>query len=218
MTGLLRSDHTPQEIENGLRQFDLCVEIARYYLHPERVFALRANHILELQKEAVDGVEADAGKIRTGKVEITKSRHSPPEAFLVNSLIIEFCDHINDNWHEQTALYLSAYAMWKLNWIHAFADGNGRTARALSYMILCVKLGYILPGSPTVPDQIEADKTRYIAALEKADDAFAAGVIDVSEMENMIKELLTRQLLGVIDAASSIRRQAPDELGTETPP
>jgi Fic family protein len=204
MATLLRSNHTPREIENGFRQFDLSIEIAQYYLHPERPFALRLPHILDLQKEAVDGIESAAGKLRTGLVGISKSEHITPEAHLVPNLMTEFCDYINDNWHEKTAFYLSAYAMWKINWIHPFTDGNGRTARTLSYIILCLKLGYILPGSPTIPQQIEEDKSHYIEALETADKAFRAGEINVSEMEAMIKGMLAKQLLGVIEAAESM--------------
>jgi Fic family protein len=200
----LRSDHTPKEIKNGFRQFDLSLEVAQYYLHPERPFALRIPLILDMQKEAVEGIESEPGKIRTGAVGISQSDHVPPDAYLLNSLLTVFCDFINDNWHERTAFYLAAYAMWKLNWIHAFTDGNGRTARTISYMILCIKLGYILPGSPTIPQQIEEDKSHYIEALEKADDAFRKGDVDVGEMENMIKGMLARQLLGVINAAETV--------------
>jgi Fic family protein len=197
----MKSDHTPLEIENGFRQFDLAVEIAQYYMHPERPFALRMPIVLDLQKEAVNGIEVEAGQIRGEPVGITESKHETPPAHLVRNLLIEFCDYINDNWHEKNAFFLSAYAMWRINWIHPFTDGNGRTARTLSYMLLCLKLGYVLPGSPTIPQQIEQDKAHYIRALEKADQACLRGEIDVSEMEQMIKGMLARQLLGVIEAA-----------------
>ena len=193
--------HTAREIENGFRQFDLCLEMARYYLHPDRPFALRPHLILELQREAVDGIETTAGNLRRSPVAISKSQHSPPAAHLTESLLRDLCEYINDNWHERNAFHLSAYAMWRLNWVHSFTDGNGRTARALSYMILCVKLGYILPGVPTIPQQIEQDKSHYIEALESADAAERAGTPDVSEMERMLKGMLARQLLGVIEAA-----------------
>jgi hypothetical protein len=49
-------DHnTKLEIENGFRQYDLTVDVIRYYLEPERPFALRVPLILDLQKEAVAG-------------------------------------------------------------------------------------------------------------------------------------------------------------------
>jgi Fic family protein len=198
-------DHTTHvEIENGFRQYDLTLDIVRYYLDPERPFALRVPLILDLQREAVAGIEAAAGELRTTPVAITKSKHTPPGPHLVATYLTEFCDHINDNWHERTAFYLSAYAMWRLNWIHPFTDGNGRTSRALSYALLNIKLGYVLPGSPTILQQIEEDNSHYIEALEFADKADREGAEDVDEMKRMIRAMLARQLLSVIDAAGPI--------------
>lgn len=198
-------DHTTaREIQNGFRQYDLTLEIIKYYLEPERPFALRVPLILDLQREAVEGIEAQAGHPRTTVVGISKSKHTPPPPHLVSMHLTEFCDFINNNWHERTAFYLSAYAMWRLNWIHPFTDGNGRTSRALSYALLCIKLGYVLPGSPTIPQQIEEDNRHYIRALELADEAASDGREDVGEMEVMIRAMLARQLLSVIDAAGPV--------------
>jgi hypothetical protein len=44
--------------------------------------------------------------------------------------------------------------MWRTNWVHPFDDGNGRTARAASYLVLCVKLGYRLPGKKSLIDLV----------------------------------------------------------------
>ena len=36
------------------------------------------------------------------------------------------CDCVNSNWDDLNSnFYLGAYIMWRLNWIHLFADGNG---------------------------------------------------------------------------------------------
>ncbi|MGJ3263507.1 MAG: Fic family protein [Salinarimonas sp.] len=197
----LAADHDELEVENGFRQFDRCLEMAAFYLDGGHSFALRRSMIDELQREAVEGIEARAGHLRTTEVRITHSAHVPPGPHLINHLLVEFCDYINNNWHEKTAFHLAAYAMWRLNWINPYSDGNGRTSRAISYAILCIKIGYILPGSPTIPAQIEEDKTLYIKALEAADGAGAHGADDVSQMEEMIKHMLARQLMGIIDAA-----------------
>lgn len=197
-------DATQREIENGFRQFDLAVDIIKFYLEPERPFALRVPLILDLQKVAVDGIEADAGRLRRRDVGISKSEHDPPPAHMVEAYMTEFCEFINENWHERTAFFLSAYAMWRLNWIHPFSDGNGRTSRALSYALLSIKLGYVLPGSPTIPQQIEENNAHYIKALEMADAAARRGEEDVSEMEEMIRAMLAKQLLTVIDAAGAV--------------
>jgi Fic family protein len=76
------------------------------------------------------------GNYRPAGVEIQGSRHQPVGAHLVPEQVEEMCDYMNENWEKSSPVHLSAYALWKLNWIHPFTDGNGRTARALSYLVL----------------------------------------------------------------------------------
>ena len=108
------------EIQNGFRQFDLALDVIKTFLEPDRPFALRPTLIQQLQKVAVEGVLPYPGDWRTGPAKITKSKHTPPGAHLVATLVQELCDYVNDNWHEMTAFRLAAYVMWKLNWIHPF--------------------------------------------------------------------------------------------------
>lgn len=189
------------EAANGLRQFDESIRVIQSYLEPDRPFALRPNLIRHLQSIAVEGIEPNAGEWRTTLVKIEKSEHQPPPPHLVSSLIEEMCDYVNNNLHEQTPFHLSAYIMWRLNWIHPFSDGNGRTSRIVSYITLNVILGYLLPGAPTIPQQIQENRQPYFDALENADGAFSRDEIDVSQMENLLKGMLAQQLLSVIDAA-----------------
>ena len=191
------------EIANGFRQFELAIDVIRFYLEPERPFSLRPSLILQLQECAVEGIEFDAGTWRQVPIGISKSRHLPPPAHLVTGLVDEMCGYVNDNWHERSAFHLSAYIMWRLNWIHPFRDGNGRTSRILSYLALCLRLGYVLPGSPTIPQQIQDNRKPYFDALESADDIMAKGRIDLSVMESMIKGMLATQLLSVIHSAEN---------------
>jgi Fic family protein len=115
----------------------------------------------------------------------------------------ELCDYVNDNWGRSSALHLAAYVLWRMNWIHPFVDGNGRTSRVVSYLVLCVRLGYVLPGTITIPEQISKNKDPYYQALEAADIANAAGKPDLTEMEKLLESLLASQLVSVIDAARS---------------
>ncbi len=119
-------------------------------------------------------------------------------------LIEEMCDYVNDHWQQQTAVELCAYVMWRLNWIHPFADGNGRTSRALAYLVLCARVGDRLPGRKTVPEQIAENKAPYYDALETADAAFAQGRIDVGEMRDLLETYLALQLKTVFDAARAV--------------
>jgi Fic family protein len=102
--------------------------------------------------------------------------------------------------------------MWKLNWIHPFSGGNGRTSRAASYLVLCAKLGYRLPGTQTIPEQIVANRQPYYAALDAADAACSRNTIDLSVMEQLLSDMLANQLASVIDAAS-----LPDQGRSSTP-
>jgi Fic family protein len=112
------------------------------------------------------------------------------------------CDYVNDNLHERTAFHLSAYVMWRLKWIHPFSDGNGRTSRVASYIVLSVALKMLLPGSPSIPQQIQADRTAYFQALEHVDSTYAATrQVNVSKMETAIRNMLAKQLLSVIEQA-----------------
>ena len=59
----------------------------------------------------------------------------------------QFFSLIHENWtiiDHPTGL--AAYALWRLNWIHPFVEGNGRTARAACYYLICMKAGRLLPG------------------------------------------------------------------------
>ncbi|MGX9427630.1 MULTISPECIES: filamentation induced by cAMP protein fic [Bradyrhizobium] len=76
----------------------------------------------------------------------------------------------------------------------SFADGNGRTSRIVSYAVLSVRAGSILPGTPTIPDQIVDNRKPYFDALDAADVAFREGRIDVSKMEDLLAALLAYQL------------------------
>ncbi len=64
-------------------------------------------------------------------------------------------------------------------------------------MILCVKLGYILPGKRTIPDQIAENKTPYYKALETADLAWEKNEIDLTAMKQLLASMLATQLLAV---------------------
>lgn len=190
------------EVQNGFRQFDRSLEMLHYYLDEQRPFALRPALIQELQSVAVEGLQPNPGQFRKGSVTIIEAEHKPPEAHLVPNLVIEMCDYVNDNLHDRTPFHIAAYIMWRHNWIHPFSDGNGRTSRTLSYLVLSVILGYELPGSPTIPEQIQADRSSYFDALVAADKAWRNGVLDVTLMETLLKNLLGKQLLSVIETAS----------------
>jgi Fic family protein len=186
-----------QEVQNGLKQFQIVVEMVEQFLEPDRPFKFRPSHLLTLHRAALLGISSYAGNWRPAGIQIEGSRHTPPDSFRIPELIEELCDYVNDKWLEKSPLHLASYVMWKLNWIHPFTDGNGRTSRAASYLILCLKLGYLLPGKLTIPEQISADKSPYYKALEAADIAWEQGRIDLIAMKELLGSMLAAQLVAV---------------------
>lgn len=189
-----------KEARNGLKQFDAVIELVDYWLQPDRPFKLRPSTILHLHRIALEGISAYAGNYRPAGIEIKGSKHKPVGAHQVPELIEELCDYVNDNW-SRSAIHLASYVIWRLNWIHPFTDGNGRTSRALSYLILCVRLNDRLPGTNTIPDQTAQDKTPYYQALESVDKAWEEGRLGLNLMEELLSGLLANQLVSVLKAA-----------------
>ena len=191
------------EAYNTVRQYLKLEEMIGYFLDPEHPFKLRPSHILTLNRSALEGISAAAGTWRPAGVEIGGSKHTPPQAFEVPERIEELCDYINDRWTEKKPLHLAAYVMWRLNWIHPFTDGNGRTSRAVAYLVLCVRLKALLPGRLTIPQQIEQDKTPYYRALEAADEACREDQIDLRAMKQLLGAMLATQLHAIYEESGS---------------
>lgn len=187
-----------REAENGLLQFDAVLNLASGAIGTKKIDFTPAL-ILELNRIAIQGIRRSAGEFRTGAIGITNTPHTPPPPEEVETHVKDMCAYVNKHWQAtaddlKDAIHLAAYLMWRLNWIHPFRDGNGRTSRVISYLALTVRLGQLLPGEPTIPDQIVDNRNPYYHALDDADAAWAKGTLDVSTMEALIEEMLERQL------------------------
>jgi Fic family protein len=195
-------DRTPEELaaieaRNGLRQFDRMIELIDQCTGPGPRLKLRPSTIMELNRLAVEGLVEAPGAWRYVSIEITAASHTPPDHLEVPHEIDEMCDYVRSYWSDRSPIHLSSYVMWRLNWIHPFVDGNGRTSRVASYLVLCAKLGYRLPGTKTIPERIAENKKPYYAALEHADLAWKEGRVDVSEMEKLLQQHLEAQLADI---------------------
>lgn len=188
------------EARNALRQTESALSLLRSWTGPDRP-QLRPSLFQKLHGILMERISPYPGVFRPGPMSISQSDHRPPPASDVPGLVEELCDYVNQHWTDRSALHLSAYILWRTNWIHPFADGNGRTARIVSYLILCAHTRTELPGLPTIPEQIANDKQPYYQALENADRHFRSGTIDVSSLEQLLGVCLARQLLGFFETA-----------------
>lgn len=148
---------------------------------------------------AMQGLLIQPGEYRDDDVIITNSPHKPPSWINVTALMQDFFRYIERNWGKASLTHLAAFTMWRLNWIHPFADGNGRTSRISSYFVLCAKHGALLPVKNSVLEQL-ADariKIGYYEALRACDGLAATqhSIPDcVAPLEALLVELLTDQL------------------------
>ncbi len=175
-------------IENGVRQYDFLRSIVGTSLALGRPF-LSSQVIKALNYHAIACLHAYAGEFRPCKV--TVGAHNPPSEYRVQSLMDDFVNVVNRNWESADPVALAALVLWRLNWIHPFINGNGRTARAACYFVLCVKIGAWLPGSVILPELIRRERARYEAGLQHADTTG-----DISLLHGLLAELVQEQLAG----------------------
>jgi fido (protein-threonine AMPylation protein) len=177
--------------KNLIRQYDLltnCIEIGLQQNHTafDKYMVWCLNHV------AVAQICQFGGRFREEPIYV--GNHIPPHFEDVPHLMDLFISHVHENWFIYTPTEVAAYALWRMNWIHPFIEGNGRTARAVSYYLLSVRHGAVLGGKKIVPERIKEDRGRYEHALEAADRAWDEGQLDFSEMEEYLAALLQAQL------------------------
>jgi Fic family protein len=150
--------------------------------------------VCELNRLAMAGLIPTAGQLRPrSDIKIAGSRHAPPGHEQVPDLLKAACDEINAQ-PNGDALSLAACILWRICWIHPFEDGNGRTARAVSYLVLSERLGLELPGALPIPARIKFAPIAYTRALEAADLAYAQGRLDVTQLEKLLAFYLEAQI------------------------
>jgi len=177
--------------QNLNRQYELltnCIEIGlmKGPASFDKYLLWALNHV------AVANISQFGGRFR--KEPIYVGNHKPPHFADVEEWMDRFVSTVQENWFAWTTTELASYALWRLNWIHPFIEGNGRTARSTCYFLLCVRTGFLLPGRMIVPERIRRSRQAYEAALHDADMAWENGHLDFSTMENYLAELLLAQL------------------------
>lgn len=124
--------------------------------------------ILKINEIILAGIkDDDAGTYRTKEVYV--GTYIPPEPKDLVSLMAEFIDWLNN----PTPLNLSpilyaGIAHYKLVAIHPFMDGNGRTTRILTKLML-KKLGYDFITYFSLESYYNRERKLYYTALDSAD-------------------------------------------------
>jgi hypothetical protein len=133
-----------------------------------------------------------AGEWRCCEVKV--GDYIPPPFSEVSRRMDMFVNYVNDSWKKTDAVVLATYVLWKLNQIHPFTEGNGRTARVTCFFVLCLKFGGLIDGDILLPDRIRANRPEYVQALKHADATFAAGHLDLGPLHGLVTRLLEEQV------------------------
>jgi Fic family protein len=167
---LVRDENHPAyqnlSIDNLERQYDFLRSIIDAAIALNRPMISTAI-IKALNAHAISCLHVNAGEYRPCPVSV--GDYIPPESYLVPSLMDDFVNEVNHFWAQWDTVALAAYVLWRLNSVHPFINGNGRTARALCYFVVCVKAGGLLHGSRTLPELIRQNRGEYVALLKEAD-------------------------------------------------
>ena len=190
-----REDHPVYqqlEISNGNRQYDFISSIVLASLAMGR--PVLSQHIIKaFNFQAITCLHIDAGEYRPCPV--TVGAHTPPDFYRVPALMDDFVNVVNWNWDQTDAVVLATFVLWRLNNIHPFINGNGRTARAACYYVLCVKAGGLLPGQTILPELIRQNRQEHIDSLQHAHVSFAAtGNPDLAPLHAIITRLIDEQI------------------------
>jgi Fic family protein len=105
-----------------------------------------------------------------------------------------FTNQVNRMWDETDDVVLAAFVLWRLNFIHPFINGNGRTARAACHFVLCLKAGGWLPGDPILPELIRYNRAEDVSRLQAVDATLAAGALDLTPIHEFLTRLIDEQI------------------------
>ena len=195
------------EISNGNRQYS--------FIHSAFIAAFDINRlhlsqtvIKALNYQVIACLHTNAGDYRPCQVQV--GTHTPPAHYRVGALMEDFVDTVNRIWEIEEPIALASFVLWRLNHIHPFINGNGRTARAASYFVLCLKVGGWLPGKTILPELLRRERVAYIAALQAADLSLVTGNLNLTELHALITKLLEEQINGAGTAPPTSPGPAPE--------
>lgn len=154
---------------------------------------ITADVIRALNYHAIACLHVSAGQWRPCGVHTIRAdgtRHDYPDFYRVPALMDAFVDDVNRNWAESDPVVLAAFVLWRLNCIHPFINGNGRTARVACLLVLCLKLGVWIGGEHLLPELIRANRDEYVAALRVADESAAQGALNLMPLHALLVRLL----------------------------
>lgn len=180
---------------NRARQFDF---LHTSFVVSQHVGGLEIDHefIGTLNAYATRYISQQPGRYRR-QYNVRVGTHKPSDWSLVPQEMDDFLDVLHAGWAKWSPVEAASYALWGVNHVHPFCEGNGRTARALCYYVLCQKLGNWLLGSVTILELIRTQhREHHCEILQRMHDARKTPSMetDLTEMTDLIDNLVLEQI------------------------
>lgn len=142
-------------------------------------FKVSEENVLKINKIILTGIRDDeAGKYRTKELYV--GTYIPPKPRAIPDLMTEFIDWLNNPTpFSLSPILYAGIAHYKLVEIHPFIDGNGRTARILTKLVL-KKFGYDFIRYFSLESYYNRERKLYYSALDSADSHRVNGESDLS--------------------------------------
>ena len=157
--GITIGGHPIREIQEALghsKAYDLIYNLL------QQNSDITENNILELHRLFYEQIDpSNAGKYRDKKVIITGTTYEPPSPDKLQGLIQNLISQLHQKAKTMHPVEFAAWLHLHFVNIHPFIDGNGRTARLLTNLVL-LKAGYSIV---IIPPIVRAD---YIESLKAA--------------------------------------------------
>jgi Fic family protein len=159
------------EVKNYREALDL---VARYLGKEDPITEELIKDIHRTLVKEVRGGEYSPGEYRGIQNYIINSAtgeivYTPPAAIFVPDMMEELLEWINRQ-RDISSLLLAGIAQFQFVHIHPFLDGNGRTARLLSTLIL-YKTGYDFKRLFTLSEYYDRDRPAYYRAIQSVRDS-----------------------------------------------
>ena len=144
--------------------------ISKYLRKDDPISERLVRELHKILVRDVRGSEAQPGNYRKIQNYVANSHtkeiiYTPPAPLEVPHLMREFVDWINDNIEEVSPVLTAGIAQFQFVQIHPFVDGNGRTARLLSTLIL-YKTGYDFKRLFTISEYYDKERSAYYNAIQ----------------------------------------------------
>lgn len=192
LTGGNESDpaYVHLQTQNNLRHYGFLKSIVETAVAVDRQL-LSQTVLKALNFHAIACLHPNAGMYRPCKVRVGKNRDFP-RPWELPDLMDDFTNLVNRKWDQTGALHLASFALWRLNAIHPFINGNGRTARAACLFVLCVKAGGWIPLQPILPELIRQNRSEYVDILRELGKSNKKSALtpEAQELETLVQFLV----------------------------